>query len=117
MRHRVREAPASSRLSRREFFAASAAVAQVRADRGFELRQTPGSVTLCSPRGSWTAETRNFSGAAKLSIEDEPGQLKIVLQGATFFGTNLSADFECCVYTGVTGWRVSLKTPFAEREG
>lgn len=57
----------------------------------------------------WSVDPSRFSGRAIVSVRRDGPQLQIELCGACFPGTQLSADFECTISPGFTGWRIDFR--------
>jgi hypothetical protein len=111
-------------VSRRQALgiAGAAAVVATPAARVLES-QLSGSFRLSTARGravfrisgreAWVIDPKHFGGSPKLHVDRAADLIRVRLSGATYPGTDISADLRAEIRSGVTGWRMTLSLGLA----
>jgi hypothetical protein len=84
----------------------------------FSLALSPGRAAFTlGGRECWVVDIRQFAGAPSLTAEQDENTIRLVLTGARYPGTMASADLNCLLKRGPTGWRMTLTMPVSGLRG
>ena len=104
-------------FSRRSFINLSGAGFTLRSlapawgDQPFKLLREEGRAHfLVNGQKKWTIDPAEFGRAARLEIQQDEGKIELALSRAMFAGTEVPADFICCIEKTGTEWNLQLRT-------